>query len=157
MKDPQVSGIGRNTYKTAAECTATYFKPLATGDAYDGKFLQVAEPPAELSDAKVNIAQPQPDPANLKFVGVEVSADTLALQGMTARGSFGTNAFPVKPKESWQDLVDSHLLTDPEAIAAFEGTESLPFKAGKYNRIAVKVIDPRGNEVMAIRRLDEGG
>ncbi|MCP4200950.1 MAG: helix-turn-helix domain-containing protein [bacterium] len=46
---------------------------------------------------------------------------------------------------------------DPEAFAAFEGTESLPFKAGKYNRLAVKVIDPRGNEVMAIHELGEGG
>ena len=43
---------------------------------------------------------------------------------------------------------------DPEAFAAFEGTVSLPFVAGKHRRIAVKVIDPRGNEVMAIRTLE---
>ena len=42
---------------------------------------------------------------------------------------------------------------DLEAFAALKGTTSLPFSAGKYNRIAVKVIDPRGNEVMAIRKL----
>lgn len=43
---------------------------------------------------------------------------------------------------------------DPEAFASFKGTTSLPFKAGKYRRIAVKVIDPRGNEIMAIRKLE---
>jgi adenine-specific DNA-methyltransferase len=43
---------------------------------------------------------------------------------------------------------------DPDAFEAFKGTKSLPFPKGKYGRIAVKVIDPRGNEVMAIRKLD---
>ncbi len=43
---------------------------------------------------------------------------------------------------------------DPEAFDAFKGTVSIPFPAGKHRRIAVKVIDPRGNEVMAIRTLE---
>jgi len=43
---------------------------------------------------------------------------------------------------------------DAEAFEKFAGTESLPFKTGKYKRIAVKVIDPRGNEVMAVRQLE---
>lgn len=43
---------------------------------------------------------------------------------------------------------------DSEAFDAFKGTTSLPFPAGKHRRIAVKVIDPRGNEVMAIRKLE---
>jgi len=34
---------------------------------------------------------------------------------------------------------------------------SLPFSAGKNRRVAVKVIDPRGNEVMRVHRLDELG
>lgn len=42
---------------------------------------------------------------------------------------------------------------DPEVFDRFKGTESLAFPAGKHKRIAVKVIDPRGNEVMAIRPL----
>jgi hypothetical protein len=32
-------------------------------------------------------------------------------------------------------------------------TRSLPFKLGKEKRIAVKVIDHRGNEVMVVREL----
>jgi adenine-specific DNA-methyltransferase len=42
---------------------------------------------------------------------------------------------------------------DAEAFEAFKGTESLPFKPGRHRRIAVKAIDPRGNEVMTVRRL----
>jgi adenine-specific DNA-methyltransferase len=30
------------------------------------------------------------------------------------------------------------------------GTESFPFKPGKHKRIAVKVIDSRGNEVTEV-------
>jgi adenine-specific DNA-methyltransferase len=42
---------------------------------------------------------------------------------------------------------------DTEAFEKLKGTTSLPFPKGKFSRIAVKVIDPRGNEVMAIRTL----
>lgn len=40
-----------------------------------------------------------------------------------------------------------------EAFETFKGTESLPFEAGEHKRVAVKVIDPRGNEVMTVRKL----
>lgn len=43
---------------------------------------------------------------------------------------------------------------DLEAFEAFKGTESLPFKSGTHGRIAVKVIDPRGNEVMTFAKLE---
>lgn len=42
---------------------------------------------------------------------------------------------------------------DPEAFDAFAGTRSVPFKEGRFGRIAVKVVDPRGNEVMTIKTL----
>jgi len=45
---------------------------------------------------------------------------------------------------------------DTEAFDAYKGTVSIPFAPGKHRRIAVKVIDPRGNEVMAIRSLEGG-
>ena len=45
--------------------------------------------------------------------------------------------------------------TDEEAFAAYDGTVSIPFEPGQHKCIAVKVIDPRGNEVMAIRDLKE--
>jgi adenine-specific DNA-methyltransferase len=45
---------------------------------------------------------------------------------------------------------------DESAWEALSGTESLPFPAGRHRRVAVKVIDPRGNEVMRVHRLDAG-
>jgi len=45
---------------------------------------------------------------------------------------------------------------DEGAFAALSGTVSLPLPEGKYKRIAVKVIDPRGNEVLRVHRLGGG-
>ena len=60
--------------------------------------------------------------------------------------------------KAWDKL--SKALTgtvDAERFAALSGTTSLPFPAGKYKRAAVTVIDPRGNEVMRLLDLSEGG
>jgi len=57
-------------------------------------------------------------------------------------------------KSAWEKLAKALKSTVDEArMEAFSGTCSLPFKAGKHQRVAVKVIDPRGNEVMAVHRL----
>ena len=45
-------------------------------------------------------------------------------------------------------------VVDEEAFAAFGGTASLPFPRGEHGRAAVKVIDPRGNEVMSVHELE---
>ena len=45
-------------------------------------------------------------------------------------------------------------VVDPERFELFSGTVSLPFPAGKHKCIAVKVIDPRGNEVMRVYALE---
>ncbi len=42
---------------------------------------------------------------------------------------------------------------DTDAFAAFSGTVSLPFPVGEHGRAAVKVIDPRGNEVLRVHAL----
>lgn len=42
---------------------------------------------------------------------------------------------------------------DEERFAALSGTVSLPFPIGKNKTVAVKVIDPRGNEVMKVHKL----
>ena len=42
---------------------------------------------------------------------------------------------------------------DPH-LEFFAGNRSLPFKIGKENRIAVKVIDHKGNEVMLVREVE---
>lgn len=45
-------------------------------------------------------------------------------------------------------------VVDSDRFEAFSGTVSLPFPPGKHKCVAVKVIDPRGNEVMQVHRLD---
>lgn len=58
-------------------------------------------------------------------------------------------------QDAWDKLAKAlGSVVEPEAFAAFKGTVSLPFPAGKHKRIAVKVIDPRGNEVMTTHALD---
>ena len=59
-------------------------------------------------------------------------------------------------QKAWDKIANALGSTaDAEAFAAYDGTISVPFEPGQHQRIAVKVIDPRGNEVMAIRSLRE--
>ena len=58
-------------------------------------------------------------------------------------------------QDAWEKIAKAlGSSADAEAFEKFSGTESLPFKLGKHKRIAVKVIDPRGNEVTAVRQLE---
>jgi len=43
---------------------------------------------------------------------------------------------------------------DPEAFEQMRGTVSFPFEAGEHKRVAVKVIDFRGNEVVRVVALE---
>jgi adenine-specific DNA-methyltransferase len=58
-------------------------------------------------------------------------------------------------KRAWEKLARAlKSVVDESAFEALSGTVSLPFAAGTHKRVAVKVIDPRGNEVMRVMRLD---
>ena len=58
-------------------------------------------------------------------------------------------------KSAWEKLARALKTSVAEdAFATLTGTKSLPFKPGARKVIAVKVIDPRGNEVMRVHRLD---
>ena len=57
-------------------------------------------------------------------------------------------------KSAWNKIArDLKGVIDAESFETFSGTESLPFPAGKHACVAVKVIDPRGNEVMRVHNL----
>jgi adenine-specific DNA-methyltransferase len=61
-------------------------------------------------------------------------------------------------KGAWEKLSKAlDGVVDPERFEALSGTKSLPFAAGNHKCVAVKVIDPRGNEVMRVHTLDEDG
>lgn len=67
---------------------------------------------------------------------------------------FVTQAF-FPDKTAWDKLARAlKSVVDPEHFAAFSSTRSLPFQVGVHQRIAVKVIDPRGNEVMRVLYLN---
>ena len=58
-------------------------------------------------------------------------------------------------KKAWNKIArDLKGVIDAERFEQFSGTESLPFPAGKHAKVAVKVIDPRGNEVMRVHTLE---
>ncbi|KAF0147820.1 MAG: Adenine specific DNA methylase Mod (type III restriction-modification system) [Ignavibacteria bacterium] len=57
-------------------------------------------------------------------------------------------------KEGWTKLAKNlKAEIDEELIEAFKGTISLPFEAGKYNRVAVKIVDDRGIESLKVMEL----
>ncbi len=57
-------------------------------------------------------------------------------------------------KKAWSKIARAlKSVIDPERFENFSGTTSLPFPAGEHQRVAVKVIDPRGNEVMRVHNL----
>lgn len=58
-------------------------------------------------------------------------------------------------KSAWEKLSKAlDGIVDAERFEALSGTQSLPFPPGKHKCVAVKVIDPRGNEVMRIHKLE---
>lgn len=57
-------------------------------------------------------------------------------------------------KSAWEKLANAlGGVVSEDAFEKLSGTVSLPFPAGKHKCVAVKVIDPRGNEVMQVHRL----
>ena len=64
-----------------------------------------------------------------------------------------TQAF-LPDRSAWDKLSRAlNGVIDPNAFEAFSGTVSISFPAGKHLCAAVKVIDPRGNEVMRVHKL----
>lgn len=62
---------------------------------------------------------------------------------------------PIFPDSSAWDKLKRALKAsiDEDKFELLTSTKSLPFKIGKEKRIAVKVIDHRGNEVMVVREI----
>jgi adenine-specific DNA-methyltransferase len=60
-------------------------------------------------------------------------------------------------RDAWEKIARALKTSDAVDESVFDrlaGTISLPFPAAKHRRAAVKVIDPRGNEVMQVHRLE---
>jgi len=67
-------------------------------------------------------------------------------------------AFFPGDSKAWEKLQrELKAQIDPEAFEQMQGTTSFPFEPGEHQRIAVKVIDFRGNEVVRVMTLETGG
>jgi len=62
-----------------------------------------------------------------------------------------------EPTRHWAYEGGQKAQIDPEAFERMRGTASFPFKPGEHRRIAVKVIDFRGNEVVRVINLTQEG
>ena len=59
-------------------------------------------------------------------------------------------------KSAWNKIARALKgVIDEDQFEKFSGTESFPFPTGEHACVAVKVIDPRGNEVMSVHNLGE--
>ncbi len=59
-------------------------------------------------------------------------------------------------KKAWDKIARALKgVIDEDQFEKFSGTESFPFPAGEHACVAVKVIDPRGNEVMSVHNLGQ--
>ena len=59
-------------------------------------------------------------------------------------------------KTAWNKISKAlNNVVEASVFDKFSGSVSLPFEAGEHKRVAVKVIDPRGNEVMRVLTLRE--
>ncbi len=109
----------------------------------DGEFLCVLEG-VDIYDPVANV---------VRSTGAEKVAAWFLDSDYDGRCFCVTQAF-FPDQDAWEKIAKAlGGSADAEAFEAFKGTTSLPFTAGKHQRIAVKVIDPRGNEVMTVRSL----
>ena len=59
-------------------------------------------------------------------------------------------------KSAWNKIARALKgVIDEDQFEKFSGTESFPFPVGEHACVAVKVIDPRGNEVMSVHTLGD--
>ncbi|MCX5713242.1 MAG: hypothetical protein NT033_00170, partial [Candidatus Omnitrophica bacterium] len=70
LTDPASGGIGRDLYVTAQSAQDTYLRPLAVSGRYNGKYLQVAEPPEVESEAEICVAPPKVNDQTLKVLEI---------------------------------------------------------------------------------------
>ncbi len=75
LTDPATGGIGQDVYVTAQSAQETFFLPMITSDAYNGKYVLVAEPPIVESTATVSVAPPNVNDQTLQIAKI---SDTMS-------------------------------------------------------------------------------
>lgn len=125
-----------------------------------------------LPDVKVSKAKPGPDKAErwaVELLGLE-TFDPVTMEADSVSGKevpawfldtdYNGMVFKVRqaffPRTgAWEKLKKSLKVEFEEGVwDHLAGTTSAPFEPGENRRIAVKVIDPRGNELIAVKKLE---
>lgn len=125
-----------------------------------------------LPDVKVSKAKPGPDKAErwqVELLGLE-TFDPVTMEADSVSGKevpawfldtdYNGMVFKVRqaffPRTgAWEKLKKSLKVEFEDGVwDHLAGTTSAPFEPGDQRRIAVKVIDPRGNELLAVKKLE---
>jgi adenine-specific DNA-methyltransferase len=142
--NPAMDGLLKET--PGAQLFSVFGRPRTAlhGPAKDGAYT-VSMEGVDIYDPVTNtIDANRADKVAAWFVDTDYDGRTFCI----------TQAF-FPDKSAWEKLAKALKgAVDETAFAALAGTVSLPFPAGKHEAVAVKVIDPRGNEVMRVHRLN---
>ncbi len=141
--DVQMGGLLKNT--PSSQIFTVFGTPRTTLDHHADGTLTVTMDGVDIYDPVANTIVPtRADKVAAWFVDTDYDGRTFCV----------TQAF-FPDRTAWDKLARALKgYLDEERFAALSGTTSLPFEPGKHHRCAVKVIDPRGNEVMRVHRLE---
>ncbi len=141
--DVQMDGLLKNT--PSSQLFTVFGNPRTTLNCHRDGTLTVTMEGVDVYDPVENTIVPtKAEKVAAWFVDTDYDGRTFCI----------TQAF-FPDKSAWDKLARAlKNYWDEDKFAALSGTTSLPFEAGTHHRCAVKVIDPRGNEVMRVHRLE---
>jgi adenine-specific DNA-methyltransferase len=141
--NPGMSGLLKDT--PAAQLFTVFGKPRSRLEPAGDDEWRVVMEGVDIYDPVSNTITPsRADKVAAWFIDSDYDGRTFCI----------TQAF-FPDKDAWSRLSAALKgVVDEEAFAALSGTVSLPFPAGEHGCVAVKVIDPRGNEVMRLHRFE---
>ena len=141
--NPGMAGLLKDT--PAAQLFTVFGKPRSRLERVEGDEWRVVMEGVDIYDPVSNTVTPsRADKVAAWFIDSDYDGRSFCI----------TQAF-FPDKDAWSKLAKAlDDVLDEAAFAALSGTISLPFTKGEHACVAVKVIDPRGNEVMRLHRLE---
>ena len=138
---------------------------LRRGDPHADSFMLLGQPDARLEDAgdgKYRVKVVGFDYYDAKNGRIESGGPARIAMWMLDTDYDGRSLYPQQvffpmgaggggQGDGWENLARAlrgHV--DPDAIALYAGTDSIEFEPGDHNRVAVKIIDDRGIELVRV-------
>ena len=148
--DPNIPGIGANTFKTAEALKQTYLLPVTNADGYQGKYVSVLEPPVNAH----TVQRIKRFPSRFMFAP---AAATSVSAAMAARSDTTVPSSLIVPVQNaaQKALEEDYLLYD-EALAArsSELSAGLPFLVDGSDEDYYLVPFYHGRNVSAVMVLE---